>query len=407
MLKAFKKGHGEAMTAVLTGRDFVVFSDDWGRHPFSCQHIMQHFLPQNRILWVNTIGMRTPGFNFYDFQRALGKVKSWTKKAQIVTFPDGLHVISPVMMPFNHIPAVRRFNRQSVISCVSKAMKDLGMKAPVLLATVPNAADYVGHLGESSIIYYCVDDFTVWPGMNLPEMVRDMEERLVAEADLVVAVSKELCKSRRCGRGQTRLLTHGVDIEHFLTASHIQPRPISLADIKGLIIGFYGLIDNHLDLGIVQGLVDRHSDWTVVLIGTKRISLGQLEGRSNFRWLPAVPYADLPKYASAFDVAIIPYVLNQHTHTANPLKFKEYLATGKPVVTTPMAEVLPYAGQAHLAQAPEDFADAVEASLSETVRVEDRLSCLAGETWKDKAAMLSAWIEEVSSAGFISRKKLL
>jgi len=106
---------------------------------------------------------------------------------------------------------------------------------------------------------------------------------------------------------------------------------------------------------IIRMLLDWRVDWTVVLIGTKRIDLGTLESRPNFRWLPAVPYAQLPQYSSAFDVAIIPYVVNQHTNTANPLKLREYLATGKPVVTTAMAEVFRFKEHLRIAARPEEI----------------------------------------------------
>ncbi|NCC91669.1 MAG: glycosyltransferase family 1 protein [Opitutae bacterium] len=379
---------------MMAGHDFVVFSDDWGRHPFSCQHVMRHFLPANRLLWVNTIGLRLPRPSLYDVRRAAGKVASWLAAPPSEPELPGLRVISPVMIPFNPLPPVRAFNRHGVVRAVRAAMREWNMTAPILLATVPNAADYLGHIGERLVVYYCVDDFSVWPGMNLPTMVRGMEERLVAEADLILAVSRELQATRQGRRGPTRLLTHGVDVEHFRQAAASQPRPAALADMAGPIIGFYGLIDTHLDLDIVRALVERRSDWSVVLIGTARVDLGELATRPNFRWLPAVPYADLPRYASAFDVAIVPYVLNWHTRTANPLKFKEYLATGKPVVSTPMAEVVEFSDLVLLARGPEEFTLAVERALRQTVRLEDRLDRLAGQSWRDKAGLVSDWIGE-------------
>lgn len=382
---------------MLKGRDFVVFSDDWGRHPFSCQHIMRHFLLENRLLWVNTIGLRLPTPNLYDLRRAMGKVRSWLQPSPPEVFPAGLRVISPVMIPFNPVPVVRSFNRRSVVHSVRAAMSDWGMTAPILLATVPNAADYLGQFDECLTVYYCVDDFSVWPGMNLPAMVKGMEKNLLAGADLVLAVSGEL-QATRCGRGETKLLTHGVDVDHFRKAADPQPRPDALTDIVGTVIGFYGLIDTHMDLDIVRAIVEHRPDWTVVLIGTKRIDFAGLEARSNFRWLPAVPYADLPQYVSAFDAAIIPYVLNEHTHMANPLKFKEYLATGKPVVSTPMAEVVRFAEVVHLASGPVEFVQALERALAETVRMNERLASLGGETWRDKAEMVSGWIEEALAA---------
>ncbi len=390
---------------MLEGRDFIVFSDDWGRHPFSCQHIMQHFMPGNRVLWVNTIGMRLPRLSLYDMRRAAEKLRSWVFPVRQDgaaaspdgvgdVVPEGLRVISPVMVPFAPLPPVRAFNRRSVVDAVTRNAREMGFRDPVLLATVPNAADYVGHCGESLVVYYCVDEFTVWPGMNLPDMVRDLEADLMRSADLVVAVSDALVRAKGNGRTPTRLLTHGVDVGHFARAAAPQPLPTELADLRGPVVGFFGLIDSHLDVDIVEHILTARPQWNVVLIGTRRIPLARLERHANFLWLPPVPYADLPRYAYRFDVAVIPYVVNEHTCTANPLKLKEYMATGRPVVTTPMPEALRYAACLHVATDGAGFVDAIERELAAPSDAAPRRAALEGETWRDKAALLSAWIEE-------------
>lgn len=393
---------------MIQGRDFIVFSDDWGRHPFSCQHIMRHFMPGNRVLWVNTIGMRLPRLSLYDMRRAAEKLRSWVFSArhggagkagtQPDTLPEGLRVISPVMIPFAPLPPVRAFNRRSVVDAVTRNAREMGLRDPVLLATVPNAADYVGHCGESLVVYYCVDEFTVWPGMNLPDMVRDLEADLMRSADLVVAVSDALVRAKGNGRTPTRLLTHGVDVDHFARAAAPQPLPDEIADIRGPVVGFFGLIDSHLDVDIVEHILTARPQWNVVLIGTRRIPLTRLERHANFRWLPPVPYADLPRYAYRFDAAIIPYVVNEHTCTANPLKLKEYMATGRPVVTTPMPEALRYAACLHVASDGAGFVDAIERELAAPSDATPRLAALEGETWRDKAGLLSAWVEESLAA---------
>jgi glycosyltransferase involved in cell wall biosynthesis len=383
---------------MITGRNFLVFSDDWGRHPFSCQHIMQHFLPHNRVLWVNTIGLRLPRLSLYDVKRAAGKIASWTSNSPHETLPGNLRIISPVMIPFNNVSSVRNFNRWNVVRTVRKAMDEWDLRNPIFLATVPNASEYIGYFDECLVSYYCVDDFTVWPGMNLPGLVMEFEKKLLEKADIVMAVSDELYSTKKSVNKNTFLLTHGVDVDHFSTATVTQQRPQCLADIQGSIIGFYGLIDTHLDVEIIRMLLDWRVDWTVVLIGTKRIDLGTLESRPNFRWLPAVPYAQLPQYSSAFDVAIIPYVVNQHTNTASPLKLREYLATGKPVVTTAMAEVFRFKEHLRIAARPEDFASEVDRALSDVVDLETRRACLDGDAWADKAQMVSDWIDEALSA---------
>lgn len=382
---------------MLHGKDFIVFSDDWGRHPFSCQHIMRHFLPRNRLLWVNTIGLRAPRLCWYDAKRAAEKIRSWiparsTAKAE--PLPENLHVLSPVMLPFNTVPGVRFANRFSVVRAVRAVMRELGMRSPVLLATLPNAADYAGLLDEELVVYYCVDDFTVWPGMNLPGLVKELEDALLAKADLVLAVSGSLCASRRNGRTPTRLLTHGVDVEHFDQRGENLPLPQALHGLGRPLIGFYGLIDSHLDVDLLSRILDARPGWQILCIGTKRIDLGELEKRPNFRWVPAMPYSELPVAAAHFDAAIIPYVVNAHTRAANPLKLREYIATGKPVVATTMPEVLRFEGYVRVADGPEAFIAAIEDALHSGVSPEQGRALLRGETWAHKAERISRWIEE-------------
>ena len=387
---------------MLRNRDFIIFSDDWGRHPFSCQHIMKHCLPHNRLLWVQTIGLRTPQPTLYDLKRSVEKIRSWLKpriKDTHDPLPANLHILSPVMIPFNRIPAVRAFNRASVIRSVRRAMAELGMRSPLLLATVPNASDYAGAFGETLTVYYCVDDFTVWPKMNQPELVWEMEEALLAKSDMVIAVSQALRDTRSCPHGPVHLLPHGVDIEHFSVQESTLPPPEELKDMAKPIIGFYGLIDSHFDIDLMRKIVTARPGWQFVCIGTKRISLDPLESLPNFRWIPAVPYARLPAFAARFDVAIIPYVINRHTQTANPLKLPEYIATGKPVVTTPMPETFRFAGHIRIAGDSASFIKAIEESLADTTSAQSRRAALAGESWADKAERVSNWMEAALAGG--------
>lgn len=392
---------------MLNNTDFIVFSDDWGRHPFSCQHIMRHFLPENRLLWVHTIGLRTPRLTVYDIKRSAEKVASWLrpkKSVETESLHHNLRLLSPVMIPYNTIRPIRGFNRESVVRSVRQAMREWNFNDPVLLATQPLASDYAGRLGESLTVYYCVDDFTLWPGMNQPELVRAMENALLSQADLVVAVSDSLCASRSNGREATRLLTHGVDIEHFQRATLPQEKPEPLKALSGPIIGFYGLIDKHFNRELVAAILDARPDWQVVCIGTKRLDLSELETRANFHWLPPVPYEKLPAYAACFNVAFIPYLVNAHTQSANPLKLREYIATGKPVVTTPMAEVFRFKELIFIANDSPAFIEAIEQALSAPPNPMRINEALVGESWQDKAKQLSGWIEETMARRTSSTK---
>lgn len=391
---------------MLRNRDFIVFSDDWGRHPFSCQHLMEYFLPYNKVLWVHTIGLRTPRLSWYDAKRSVEKLLSWLRPGPKTdrgetsdALPPNLRIVSPVMVPFNNIAAVRAWNRASVVRSVTEAMQAWGMCSPILLATLPNASDYLGLLGEKIAVYYCVDDFVHWPGMNQPELVHGMEQALLKKADLVVVTSQALRETRQGPKAPAKLLTHGVDLRHFFRGDTAKEPPEALRELRSPVIGFYGLLDGRLDVRLIQELLERKPDWNFLFIGKSLISLESLEKYPGFHHIPHVAYEVLPDYAACFDVAIIPYLVDERTVSVNPLKLREYLATGKPVVSTPLPEAANLAPEVRIGKDAGEFIREIEAGLKEDPGCrERRLASLQGHLWSDKAELLSSWIEEALAA---------
>jgi len=378
---------------MIKGANFIVFSDDWGRHPFSCMHIMKKFLPQNRILWVNTIGMRRPRFTLYDFWRSVEKIGSWFgRSTSKENLKANLMVISPVMIPYSNIPSVRTFNRISVIHAVKKEMKRLRFDRPILLTTLPNAVDYLGSFGEFIDIYYCVDEFSKWPGV-MKGLVEETEKRLIQKAHLIVATSEELQKSKNKPNIPTYLLTHGVDIGHFKSCQSLEPIS-SIQKLYRPVIGYFGLFDERPDADLIEYLAVSKPEWSFVFIGPVKVDLETLKKNSNLHFFPPVPYNELPKYLAGIDVYIIPYKVNELSRYINPLKLKECLATGKPVVSTPLPEVLKLREAVRIGWTKEEFLEEISEALSKPI---DRITVekiLKGEDWSFKAEQMSQYIEE-------------
>src|SRR5438093_4120268 len=127
---------------MIQGRDFIVFSDDWGRHPFSCQHIMKRFLPHSRVLWVNTIGMRPPSLSSYDLRRSFEKLVQWVGPRSKINgtgaIPENLSLVSPLGIPYNMVSAIRGLNARIGLSAVSRAIKKNNLNSPIVITTLPN-----------------------------------------------------------------------------------------------------------------------------------------------------------------------------------------------------------------------------------------------------------------------------
>lgn len=378
---------------MIKNREFIVFSDDWGRHPFSCMHIMKRFIPYNRILWVNTVGMRLPKLTLYDLRRSIEKIGSWFgRSTSREELPANLTVISPVMIPFNNLAGVRRFNRISVIRAVRKEMVRLGIEQPLLLTTLPTASDYLGAFNEVVDVYYCVDEYSRWPGAA-KEMLERMESDLIQKVDLSVTTSEELQRKNRSESCPTYLLTHGVDIEHFNKAKELTPHPL-FDTVNKPVIGYFGLIDGHVDLGLIEYLMKEKPEWSFIFIGPVKIDIDVLKEHKNAHFFPPVPYLDLPRYLAGFDVCILPYKVNELTKYSNPLKLKECLAAGKPVVSTGLPEVVKLKEAVRVALGKEEFLAQVSDALTSPFDRTSSEKVLQGEDWSIKAQKMSGYIEE-------------
>ena len=306
----------------------LVFSDDWGRHPSSCQHLVRQMLPRHRVLWVNTIGTRPPRFDLATVRRGLEKIRHWTKgNSGELSLPAGLQISNPKMWPWFSSRFDRRLNR-GLLNWQLKKRIGQDLAAPIAITTLPIVADLMDSLPVRRWIYYCVDDFGDWPGLD-GETLRRLEAIVVRRADKLIAVSQNL-KDRLEGMGRpAELLTHGVDLEFWSNPTHrMLPQ---LENLEKPLVVFWGVIDRRLDVAWLKLLADRLSG-TLVLTGPLADPDPAIFQLPRTVRLGALPFEDLPALASEAAVLIMPYADLPVTRMIQPLKLKEYLMTGKPVI---------------------------------------------------------------------------
>jgi glycosyltransferase involved in cell wall biosynthesis len=377
---------------MIKGNDFIIFSDDWARHPFSCQHIMRRFLPENRLLWVQTIGMRRPQLTPYDLWRSIQKIMSFMgiRRRPNEPLPFNLTTLSPFMLPFGN-SLVRASNRRSVIRMVRRVLAELKFRDPILLTTLPNAADYLHAFGERAAIYYCVDDFTRWPGVN-ERLVIEMEQRLLSGVDLLVCSSDELAAQKRRPGLSTAILSHGVDFEHFAQAGMCAA---GVEQFSKPVIGYFGLLGDWVDIELIELIARRFSGGTVLLIGSIVADKSRVFNLPNVESYGPVEYADLPRRVAQMDVLILPYRTRGRGPTITPLKLREYLATGKPVVSTALPEAIRMKPWVRIAETPTEFVSQIEEALTEPLPSSERLQdLLRRESWEAKAEKMAELISE-------------
>jgi glycosyltransferase involved in cell wall biosynthesis len=370
---------------------FVVFSDDWGEHPSSCQHIFRKMAARHPVLWINTIGMRRPTLTWSDLRKAQLKVSKMlrTSYAREPGETAGLriHVRQPAMLPFSSSRAIRRINRRLVLSAVHRATEELHIESPVVVSTVPNACDFVGALHARRIVYYCVDDFTQWPGLE-HELVRAMERELIARADVLVATSEDLYRRLSGSDKPVHLLTHGVDLDLFSHDAATEHE--CLAGIPKPRAGYFGLFDERSDQSLIAALAGRMPDFSFVFTGPVATPATALSRHPNVHFTGPLPYAQLPALAKGLDVLFIPYVVNEFTATISPLKLNEYLVTGKPIVSTPIREAHTRSAYLSVAATAEEWERALRAALQSDSAARRRaiLPVMESESWASKAQSL-------------------
>lgn len=375
------------------GIQLIVFSDDWNGLPFSCKHLIKCFIPDQKIIWVDTIGIRSPRINKYDLRRGINKIVGWFSKPKDdqENLTEDIHHIDPFQIPFNQFDSIRKINKMLMLKSIRSA-KIIDKKRPlVLLTTWPFMGNLIGELNENLSIYYRVDDFSEFPGVN-KEAIKRQEEEIIAKSGMVLATSEELGK---INKKKVKYLPHGVDFNHFASFNHTRNNAIPNSNSKAPKIGFFGLINTWIDFELIELIADKRPEWSFIFIGPSQIADHMLPKKRNILFRGPISYDDLPKNASQFDIAIIPFKLNKLTVSVNPLKLLEYFALGLPVISTPLPEVAKYKDLIQIASCPESFekkiADALVTDSLEKRNERIELSKL--NSWSQRADTLKKWIE--------------
>jgi glycosyltransferase involved in cell wall biosynthesis len=379
----------------------LVFADDWGRHPSSCQHLVSHLLSRHEVWWVNTIGTRRPRFDAATLRRCMEKLRHWSSPARSHVqkgcrqpAPPNLHLLDPRMWPSFGSWLERRINRKLLMSQLIPCLASLP-EPPVAVTTIPIVADLVGLLPVRRWVYYCVDDFAEWPGLD-GRTLSVMEKRLIQRADVLVAVSSNLQQNiERQGRS-AHLLTHGVDLGDW-DQGHSPASlscPCVLDGLEHPLIVFWGLVDRRIDSAFLERLSNDLTTGTIVLVGPESDPDPALVRLPRLVRLPSVPFEQLPAIARAARVLIMPYADLPVTQAMQPLKLKEYLATGKPVVVSDLPSTRLWADALDVATNPQMFSRRVRERVGSGLpgsQHEARLR-LGHESWSAKARVFETWL---------------
>jgi glycosyltransferase involved in cell wall biosynthesis len=338
----------------LQSRDIVcVGFADWDTALETNQHhLMKRLASENRVLFVESLGLRRPQLAGGDLRRIARRLRNGLRGPRQA---GALHVLSPLVLPLHSNPAVRALNRRLLPALVGGATRHLGMRRPILWAYVPQAEALLDALDPELVIYHCVDDIAAQPGIDAASF-RAAETRFARRADLVLASAPGLAKRLRQISHNVMYAPNVADTELFAGALRDGPVDLAVAELPRPRIVFTGaVVATKLDLDLLVALARARRDWTFALVGPvgpgdPRTDVSMLAAEPNMHLLGHRPYEQLPSVLRGADAGLIPYARNELTNSIFPMKVYEYLAAGLPVVATPLPSL---AGVEAVASAPD------------------------------------------------------
>lgn len=350
----------------------------------------------HRVLWINSVATRTPRLtSSRDLGKMARKLRAFARGPEKIH--DNLWVYTPIVLPFPHSRLARALNKRILCLSVRMLRAQLGMDEFQLWTFLPNVVDYVGVLGEVLVVYYCTDEYSLFSYIDRDRTLA-AEKQLCERADIIFAVCHSLVETKGALNPETHLSPHGVDQALFATA--LAPAtlvPEDIRDLRGPILGFYGTIQDWVDQDLIAELAARRPEWTVVLIGGVHVDISRLERFANVHFLGRKPHKALPAYCKAFDVGLIPYVVDERMAYVNPIKLREYLSAGLPVVSTDVPEVAQYSPYCTVARNVDEFERGViQALATDTPEArQERSEAMRAETWEARVSAVRAKIAAV------------
>ncbi|OUR61531.1 hypothetical protein A9Q74_08665 [Colwellia sp. 39_35_sub15_T18] len=318
--------------SVSKNRPLIVFGEDWGAHPSSTQHIMKVLGKSRSVIWLNSIGLRKPKLTMHDFTRLFNKVKKFiVNKPMNKNFNEEGNkqlIINPLVIPCADSWLSLKLNKIILKWQLKLACKKLAITNPIIWTSLPTSVDYLELIGKTSCVYYCGDDFNSLAGVD-HQFVSQKEKELVEKSRYIFTASETLLN--KFPRFKSVNIPHGVNFSLF--SDQVECAPCDLPQGKP-IAGFYGSISTWLDQDLLVQTIKKLPDWHFVFIGKVDCNVDKLKPFSNVFFLGSRPHNDLPQYIQNWNVAILPFVNNKQIQMCNPLKLREYLASGTPIVTT-------------------------------------------------------------------------
>ena len=381
--------------------DVVMLSTaDWD-NPFwtNKQHVAVRLAASGyRVFYIDSLGLRRPSASAHDTKRIVNRLKKLVRGPRLAQ--KNLWVWSPFVVPFQKYSFIRRFNKFLLSSMLKFHMNKTGIKREILWTYNPLTTYLLNIRGFKKIVYHCVDDIKAQPGMPA-NIFEHAEKDLVERSHIVFASSPKLAETRIVWNPNTYYFPNVADFKHFSKARDLKTIiPYDLLKVPSPRIGFIGAISDYkVDFNLLRCVAKARPNWSIVLIG--KVGEGDPWTKTRlFQDIPNIhlmgprPYSELPCYLKGLDVTILPNVLNEYTESMFPMKFFEYLAAGKPVVSVDLPALREYRNVVRIAQSPQDFIRGIDEALKGNIApLEERISVAKEHTYEIRTNKMLQLVE--------------
>ena len=389
---------------MLKGKDIICISSiDWDFIWQGHQEIMSTFAKNgNRVLFIENTGVRPPGIR--DFRRIKSRVKNWFSGVKgIRKVRENLFVYSPLVLPFPYLKIAVWLNSRNIVSILEKWIKAVNFNNPVIWTFLPTplTLDLIDRIPHELSVYYCIDNFAT--SSVTSKKIKASEIKLLETSDLVFATSRELYKYCSNYNKKVHMFPFGVNYGKFekIRLSNA-PCPEEIKNIKKPVIGYIGGIHKWIDLDLINKMAIDKPDYSFVFVGPVQTNVSSLSGLKNIYFLGKQEHEKLPSFIKNFDVCLIPYKITDYTNNVYPTKLNEYLAMGKPVVSTSLPELIHFNKSNNdiiaIGKDYQEFIALIDRAVYDLSieNTKQRLEAAKKNSWDSRISEMSRLINEVS-----------
>lgn len=359
--------------------------DYWNSNPGSPVQIMDAIHRRgHKVLWINSIGMNMPRLRKSGLLKRVGlRLRSWARWLR--PHRPGFWVLAPIVLPLFGNRHLEKWNDRWLWLQIRLAYLLLGLRRPLAFVCMPTFAGVAERLPREGLIYYYTDKYDAYRDISARASIQARDRRLLEIADVVLCASQPIIDSLPVARPHVHHLPHAVDFQRFQAAlADDRAAPADIATIPRPRIGYFGSLTDSNDLEMIHHAAVNDPSLQFVLIGRVFGDYSRISELPNVHLLGFKPYAEIPHYGKHFDLGIMNWIMTEWIRHCSPVKTKEYLSLGLPVVSVPIEDVVRnYADVVSIAEDGPEFLAAIEHLLAtdSPEKRQQRMDRVRDESW--------------------------